>query len=378
MRQKPTDQRQLLASTILQVRSLRATSRTALARHLGVSASTTGLYVDQLIATSFLHESGLEHGSMGRPKRMLRTRAEAGWFAGVEFNAERIQITGVDFSGQPILSAVRHLVSPLSTDCIMRTIQEMIATMTARAQSSLLAIGVGAPGIVDPQKGVALEYTFVTDWKQVPIVKILSAAFRVPVTLENNLRVIALAERWFGGGRDLDHYVILGPRSGFGIAMMQGGKVITGKSFAAGEIGRWPWPLDGKKETVELHLALCAPAIYRRLAGLEPTAPVPADLRLAFASLDAERRPAWSGVVEDFARVIACVQLMADPEVFFLHGPLTALGEAFCQDVVTAVRNLVPALARHPLQIVGSSLGDDAGSLGAASLAMEAWVPFEP
>jgi hypothetical protein len=80
-------------------------------------------------------------------------------------------------------------------------------------------------------------------------------------------------------------------------------------------------------------------------------------------------------VISDYAKAIGCLQLLFDTECFFLHGPVTSLGDRFCAEVVAAVRATMPALAESPLRIVPSALGDDAGALGAASLAMESWVP---
>ncbi len=84
---------------------------------------------------------------------------------------------------------------------------------------------------------------------------------------------------------------------------------------------------------------------------------------------------AWQEVIADYATVIGSLQLLLDTECFFLHGPLTSLGERFCAGVVGEVRATTPALAEAPVRLVPSALGDDAGALGAASLAMESWVP---
>jgi hypothetical protein len=69
------------------------------------------------------------------------------------------------------------------------------------------------------------------------------------------------------------------------------------------------------------------------------------------------------------------IKLIVDPEIFFLHGPLTALGDSFCQDIQATVENLSPKLLGTNIKIVPSTLGDDAGALGAGSLAMETWDP---
>jgi predicted NBD/HSP70 family sugar kinase len=209
----------------------------------------------------------------------------------------------------------------------------------------------------------------------VPLAETLRERFEVPVTVENNLRVIALAERWFGGGRDLDDYVVLGPRSGFGVAIVHHGELMRGAHFAAGELGRLPWPILGAAKKGELHDALAAPMVWRRLAGASASAKVPEDLRAALTEFAGANSTAWNEIIADYAGVIGCLQLLFDTECFFLHGPLTSLGERFGAEAIATIRTTTPALAEAPLRVVPSTLGDDAGALGAASLAMESWAP---
>jgi predicted NBD/HSP70 family sugar kinase len=375
MRKNPAIQRDLLGAAVLHLRSGRAVSRSSLAVALGLAPSTVGLYVDQLITDGYIDESGLEQGPLGRPKRRLATQPGAGWFAGVEFNAERVQAICVDFSGRRVASESKWLPDDANTRSVLQTIKTLIAALVKTAQGPLLAIGAGAPGVVDPRAGVAAHYAFIPDWRNVPLAEALRERFAVPVTVENNLRSIALAERWFGGGRDLDDYIVLGPRSGFGVAIVHGGQLMRGAHFAAGEIGRWPWATQDGRVTGELHDALSAPAVWRKLAGASPRARLPEDLRAAFTKFANASGPAWDGLIADYAKAISCLQLLCDTECFFLHGPLTSLGERFCSDVTAAVRATTPALTELPLRIVPSILGDDAGALGAASLAMESWTP---
>lgn len=371
----PEDLRHNLAQAILHVRSQRATSRRSLADVMRLSPTTAGFYVDQLIAFGHLRESGLEQGLMGRPKRALSTEAAAGWFAGIEFNAERMQAVRVDFSGTLAASALRPLPEGAHPREVITEIKNLIAALMRGASGPLLGIGLGAPGVVDPQRGVGVDYAFFPDWKNVPLAVPLSKRFKVPVTLENNLRAIALAERWFGGGRDLNDYVILGPRSGFGIAMMQGGRLTRGAHHAAGEIGLWPWPSAGGEKSKKLHHALSSPAIWRRLAGASSRMKLPVDLHRALGHFADASGAAYGEVIADYARVIGCLHLLVDTEVYFLHGPLTALGASFCDAVAGQAATLMGGLKDHPLHIVPSTLGDDAGALGAASLAMETWIP---
>jgi hypothetical protein len=61
-----------------------------------MSPSTAGLYVDQLIGAGYVIETGLKHGVMGRPKRRLEVRPEAGWFVGVEWNGNMANAVRLD------------------------------------------------------------------------------------------------------------------------------------------------------------------------------------------------------------------------------------------------------------------------------------------
>lgn len=367
---KLEDQRHLLAQAVLHVRSQRATSRRTLADMLRLSPTTAGQYVDQLIESGHLQESGLEQGAMGRPKRSLGTVPGAGWFAGVEFNAERIQGVRVDFAGAKVEGRVVSLADARTPKAVIAEINKLIAALANTKGGTLLGIGVGVPGVVDPVAGIGRDYAFIEGWKDVPLVKLLTHKPTRPVTLENNLRAIALAERWFGGAGELQDYVILGPRSGFGIAMVISGRVVSGVEHAAGEAGRWPWPGGG-----ELHDALSSPAVWRRLAGKTKRTRLPADLHSALAAFANERDETWNEIVADYGRVIASLQLLLDTHTWFLHGPLTALGDAFCESIIAFARQLAPSLQNIPMRLIRSQLGDDAGALGAASLAMEQWIP---
>jgi predicted NBD/HSP70 family sugar kinase len=376
MRKNPIVQRETLGAAVLQIRSGRATSRTTLAKALGISPSTTGLYVDHLIAEKYLNESGLNQGPMGRPRRILSTQAEAGWFAGLEFNAQRIQAVGVDFSGSLKMTVELPLPADVMADQVLKSILSCVTKMAEMMHGPLLSVGLGVPGLVDAHAGLGLYYAFIPDWNQVPVADKIGSKLKVPVILQNNLRAIALAERWFGLGHGLNDYVILGPRSGFGVAMVQDGRLIEGSHHVAGEIGRWPWPLmaglgDGK----ELHHALSAPSTWRRLAGVDERAKLPEDLRAGLAAVADSAGPEWDAVCADYARVIGLLHMIIDTGVFILHGPLTMLGERFCQSITDTAYALMPALRGGGLKVVPSTLGDNAGALGAASLAMEAWSP---
>lgn len=369
----PDDIRQSLAETVLLIRGGRAASRRDVAARLGISPTTAGFYADELIRRGFLGETGLEQGAAGRPKRRLETVPGAGWFAGIEFNAERLRAVSVDFSGSHRSGTKFSIPEGTGVAGLLDLAAEAVTSLEMKAEGPLLGIGFGCPGIVDPVRGHAVTYAFLPGWEDVPVAGLLSPRFGVPVILENNLRTIALAERWFGGAQDLKDYVVLGPRSGFGIAVVQEGKLTQGVRHAAGEIGYWPWPSEAGN--TRLHDRLSSPAIWRRLAGKGARARPPADLHEALAGFAGVAGTARDEIVADWARVVAMLHWLLDPSVFFLHGPLTALGIGFCDQINEASAALAPPSWKSAPVLRPSVLDDEAGALGAASLAMERWQP---
>ena len=207
---------------------------------MGISASTMGIYVDTLIKRGLVQESGQELGHVGRPKRLLRPCADAGWFAGIEFHGGGIWGVAVDFAGKVITRYHEFLPPSLDASRVIETIQKVFYILSSGMSTSLLGVGIGAPGLVNTRDGVALHYRFIKDWRDIPVSRLLEGATQVPLHLEQGLRAIALAERWYGLQHRLKDYVILGSRFGFNAAFVHGGNVATGRAPHRGLRGILP------------------------------------------------------------------------------------------------------------------------------------------
>lgn len=361
-----------LAQSVLLLRGGRASCRRSLARAMQLAPSTAGHYVEQLIERRLVSEEQEATGGRGRPRKLLRVEGSAGWFAGIEFHADRIQAVALDFAGRKLNAEQARFPAAVTTRQILDKIVRMVRGLGQNHPRTLLGLGVGAPGVVDPRTGIAGAYAFVRDWREVPVVARLKRRLGVEVTLENNLRAIAAAERWFGIGRQHDDFVVLGPRSGFGLAIVLGGQLWAGSELAAGEVGYWPNDAGGPGQ---LHDSLTAPAVWRRLTHAPNTRRPPADLKTALSRLADPGSSVFQAVVGDFARFLTRVHLLLNTAAYVLHGPLAGLGPAFCDAVVREVVRLTPQLGKRPPRFEPTQLGDDAGAVGAGCQAMESWQP---
>jgi len=393
-----------LESEILKrVRARPGLSRVALARALQIAPSTVGNYVGRLIAEGFLTEfpSVSPGGSSeaGRPATSLRLNPDGGHFIGVDFEARNIMAMAVDFSDTPI----KHVHEPISESDtvpqILKKIETAISAVLPGSASRLLAIGIGVPGLVDPANGVALEYKYIHNWRNVQLTAPLAEKFGVPVYLENNIRSMALAEMWFGQGRGVGDFICLGIRAGIGAGIVAGNQLQHGSARRAGEVGRWRfhWPKSPAAHfflepgatapvTVELQDIASARAI---LAALERarTAKEKSVLSalsgpLSFSDVvrAAQQRDALTSQVlgvsaEMLGRTVSQIALALNPSKVIMAGPLTLLGDTLLHPLRARAEELLHASGADLPAIVNSTMGEYSGALGAAALGVHEWKP---
>lgn len=365
------------------VRCLRVSgplSRVSLARELGVAPSTVGLHVDQMIGEGFLTETVASPSSRGRPPTLLELNPVAGQFIGVDFDARTMFATSVDFAQQKLKSqsdAIRH------DDNADGVTQRMAAVIDEVADSDrpVLGIGVAVPGTVDAERGLGLSYRFIRGWRNVPLVDSLFTRFEVPVELENNIRTMALAERLFGQCRDVDNFICVGVRSGIGSGLVINGELYRGPSGNAGEIGSWPCHSANESSLNTLEDVGSLRAILNELAiaiqagehsSISLTRNrVTVDGMLAAArASDALTLRVLEQAADKVGRVVAQISVLLNLQRVVIAGPLVDAGEAWIGPLCRTVHRLFP---QSGLAIEVSTLGESAGAMGAAALAVSRW-----
>ncbi|HEY1784260.1 MAG TPA: ROK family protein [Pirellulales bacterium] len=361
----------LESAMIRLVRARGGISRVEMARKLKLVPSTAGIYVDRLLAEGYLIETAISVRGVGRPPVVVELNPRAGRFVGVDFDARQIFATAVDFAHQPLQEARRTIPMRASVDRVLEIIADTIAEVAGTKPRDLLGVGLGVPGPVDAARGVSLRYAFLRDWQDVPIGPRIAEHFSVPVSVENNLRSIALAELWSGQGRGLRNFVCLGVRSGIGSGIIVDGQLLRGANNQAGEIGRWVYP-DALGDapgmpapTIEDVASLSALLRTLELATV-------ADL---LAALERRQR-AVVAMVQKAARVHGWVahQLatLFDPERLIIAGPLVEQ-EVYLAALQSAAADFGGATLAANL--TPSMLGSYAGATGAAALAFQHWKP---
>lgn len=108
---------------------------------------------------------------------------------------------------------------------------------------SVVGVGGVTPGIVDEENGIVL-YASNLNWRDVPLLKILSARVDVPVAVGHDVRAAGMAERLLGAAQGADGFVLVPISTGVAAALVTTGRSTTGAS--AGEFGHIPVVPDGE------------------------------------------------------------------------------------------------------------------------------------
>jgi glucokinase len=394
------DQMACVESEILKrVRAHPGISRIALARSLQIAPSTVGNYVGRLITEGFLAESEKSEREAGRPPTALRLNPDGGEFIGVDFEARNIMAIAVDFSDRPLKHAHKHIQKSDSVAQIIGKIERAITEVLPDKKVLPLAIGIGVPGLVDPTKGIALQYKYINRWQNVALAAPLAKRFGVPVYLENTVRSMALAELWFGQGRGVKDWLCIGIRSGIGAGIVAGGQLQRGAAHRAGEIGRWRCPAlprsaerlssnhgpfgAGSLELQEVASVRAILATLERARQLKEKSLLPSGAELlAFSDVvrAARQRDKLTlqvlGVAADMLGwAVAELALALNPSRIILAGPLTLLGDILLQPIQRRAEEILQGSGADVPAIVNSTMGEYSGALGAAALAVHEWKP---
>ncbi len=113
------------------------------------------------------------------------------------------------------------------------------------ANETLDAIGIAAPGPLNPRTGVILDTPNIDEWDNFPIVEKLKAHFSVPVYLGNDANLAALGEWRFGAGRGHEHLLYLTISTGVGGGVISGGHLLEGVDGLGAELGHVTVLADG-------------------------------------------------------------------------------------------------------------------------------------
>jgi glucokinase len=289
--------------------------------------------------------------------------------------------------------ARRAFPTPPSPDATMGQLGDTLAGLMAEHRASPAAVGVSCGGPLSSALGLVLGPPNLPGWERVDVLSPLRARFSVPAALQNDANACALAEWRWGAGRGCRTMAFLTFGTGMGAGLIIDGRLHSGVSDMAGEIGHVRLERDGpvgygKAGSVEGFcsgggIAQLARAMAERAlaAGEAPAfCRAPDELELITAQRVGEAAQAgdglalevWRVVGEQLGRTLAILVDLLNPErivIGSIYGRQRALLEPVVQRVL-ACEALPIALAA--CQVLPAGLGERVGDYASLSVALHA------
>ena len=262
--------------------------------------------------------------------------------------------------------------------------------LSAEYDESICGLGIGAPGVVDGERGIVLTSGNL-GWENKPLAKDLSEALSLPVTLTNDANAAAFGEYICGAGKEYRSVILLTLGTGVGSGIVLNGKLFEGSEGAGAELGHEVIRMGGEKcacgrrgclERYASATALIrqtkramekdkASALWQLCGGN----PANVNGKTAFDGKRAGDKTA-SKVVGNYIRYlaegIANIANVIRPQAVLLGGGISAEGAYLTEPLQKRVNKLMLGHGRYaPVKILAAKLGNDAGLVGAAMLAKE-------
>ncbi|MCE2836735.1 MAG: ROK family protein [Cyanobium sp. 49614_E6] len=286
---------------------------------------------------------------------------------GVDLGGTAIKLGRFDQQGQLLAALEVPTPQPAVPGATCVAIVEAVAQLDPEGRAD--RVGIGLPGPTDHQGRVARIAINLEGWREVPLAEWLEPQLQRPVTLANDANCALVGEAWQGAAQGHDDVLLLTLGTGVGGAVLLAGRLFLGHRGAAAEPGlicvnpEGPPCRSGNRGSLEQY---CSIGGLGRLSPLSPR-----ELERRAAAGDAEALAVWAAYGRWLGVGLSSLLYLLTPELVLIGGGLSGASEHFLPAVWQEVEQRVLEVSREGLAIRRCALGNGAGRLGAARLALQ-------
>lgn len=372
-------------------------SRIKVSKDLKISPPAVSRAIAKLIKEGYVRETKKEKTKKGKWPILLRLNEKKGYVIGIDLGKEKLKMALANYNCEIVKEHQGFKISNDSNveDKLKEEIGYFIKKVTQNKfiKNKIEAIYIGIPAVVDIDSGKIIRAPLYNNWKNLNFKKILEDEFNIPVYVENDVKLSSLGEKNYGKGKNFRDIVFLEISNGIGAGIINDNKLLRGVHGSAGEIG---FSIIG---TENLGFRVKEKGLLERFASVEGlkkeaikaikngvktkiTGTVNGDLEkiepnLIFEAAIGNDKLAKS-LIEEMTNSLSVgiinLILILDPQIIFLGGDITKLSyvdELFLKSIIKKVKSSIPF--RIP-KIELSSLGENAGIIGACYMAVESII----
>lgn len=369
----PSMLRTLNERTVLEaIRADAPISRAEISRRVGISKPTVSLALRSLLGAGLVREvDGAARGRYGAT--LFESVPEARLVLGLDIGARFLRAAICDLRGD-VRARQDVEVAGADAPALLDAAADLRDQLLVAAELSTPAIDgavIGVPGAVDPATGRVRLAGNIPGLEGLELGRELSSRLGLRVSVENDINLAAVGERWRGVGRGVQSFAFLSVGTGLGAGLVIRGELLRGHHGAAGEVD-YALMEPGSVEDDPCAAAISAYAAEAaRSAGpgtrLEPPYSVPSIFGEARAG-----DPLAQAVVSEAARRITAhvmpIAAVADVELVVLGGGIGANGDL----LLAPIRERLASQLPFPPRVEVSSLADAAVLTGALAIGLRA------
>jgi predicted NBD/HSP70 family sugar kinase len=361
-------------------------TRAGLGSTIGLSRATVSAAVAQLKKDGWIDEQPgpVNAATRGRPPTLLRLTQQAGVAVGVDLGRSHARVVLAHLGHEVLAEQSLDLDQSWRPAEAVEAVEGLVDQVVAAARvdrGSIVGIGLGLPAPLDTA-GHPTSTAIAPDWVREDPAHAISQRLGVPVVVDNDANLGALAEARWGAGRGAETLFYVKASTGIGAGLVLGGRVFRGSTGTAGEIGHLVIDDDGlvcrcgSRGCLEVRAG--GPALVAQVAHGGAAIPTVAALVAAARDGDLACARVLADAGETLGAALAAVLNILNPDRVVLGGELGDAGELVLGSLRERLARNALASAVGSASVVPGELGLRAEALGAVLLVLTEAERFAP
>ena len=286
---------------------------------------------------------------------------------GIDIGGTAIKLGRFDRQGTLLAESTVYTPQPQMPGAVCQAVVEAVAALDPERRAD--RVGIGLPGPTDRDGRIARLAINLPGWRRIPLADWLEPQLERPVVLANDANCALIGEAWRGAAQGSPDTILLTLGTGVGGGVLINGSLFSGPDGAGAELGlvgvdpEGPPCHSGNRGSLEQY---CSIAGLGRLSPLDP-----AELCRRAAAGDGEAMAVWEQYGRRLGQGLSSVLYMLSPRLVLIGGGLSAAIDHFLPALWRELEQRVLPESREGLVIRRCALGNGAGRLGAARLALE-------
>lgn len=359
-------------------------SNPELCRLSGISIPTGHSILDELLEEGYVKKYGRGNSSGGRRPVLYGLNAQALYIISIGIERGRTRIAVFNLHNQIVEDIQDEYIPMVDSKEFLDEIYESALRLLSRtgiSYDTILAVGVGLPGLVNPHRGISYTYF---NFPDITLQEYFAKKFKVPALIENDSQIQAVGEYKFGAGTGTSNMLSLNVSKGIGLGIILESKPFGGSMGLSGEVGHIQVVQNGRLcecgktgclQTIASTEVLEEKARRRikeggvtLLEGQAPTADEVIDAALAGDEFSID---ILDSIAQELGKGVAILVHLFNPDMVVINGDIARAGALVRGPVIGVLRKLTFPEYFNNTRIEVSGLKDKAAVYGAMAIVYE-------